>query len=141
MIIKKANMPAFDVLKKDWHDYVTNNHAGDKFDPCFNVGYMPMSLTTAWKPFGCGFVIIVKENVLTIASTTFETSFAQAKDGIAWKIERIHGDSRKTIHSGNIRDTGILTDKPCPGLLAERMMKVSMAAIDIARVEQKLMHL
>lgn len=141
MIIKKANMPAFEVLKKDWHDYVTRNHSGDKFDPCFDVGYMPMSLTAAWKPFGCGFVIIVKDNIITLDSTAIDTAFTQAKDGIAWKIERIQGDSRKTLHSGTIRDTAILTGKPCPGLLAERMMKVSMVAIDLARAEQKLMHL
>lgn len=141
MIIKKANIPAFDVLKKDWNDYATSNHTGDKFDPCFDIGYLSISLTTAWKPFGCGFVIIVKENVITLASITIDTTFAQSKNGIAWKIERIQGESRKTLHSGTIRDTSILTDKPCPGLLAERMMKVSMVAIDLARAEQKLMHL
>lgn len=141
MIIKKANMPAFDALKKDWHDYVVSNHTGDRFNPCFRVGYMPMFLTKAWKPFGCGFVITVKEDAVTTASTIIDTTFAQTKDGIAWKIVRAIGDSRKTLHSGTIRDTSILTDKPCPGLLAERMMKVSMAAIDLARVEHRLMHL
>ena len=93
------------------------------------------------KPVSYGFYITLKDNIVTIDAIGYDTTFTQVKDGIAWKIERRQGDSRKTLHSGNIRDTGILTDKPCPGLLAERMMKVSMVAIDIARAEQKLMHL
>ena len=140
MIIKKANMPAFEVLKKDWHDYVDMNEKAT-FDPCFIVGFMACGCTSNRKPVSYGFYITIKDNIVTIDAIGYDTTFTQGKDGIAWKIERIQGESRKTLQSGTIRDTSILTDKPCPGLLAERMMKVSMVAIDLARAEQKLMHL
>lgn len=140
MIIKKVNMPAFDVLKKDWHDYVEMNEKAT-FDPCLIVGFMACGLSSNRKPVSYGFYITLKDNISTIDAIGYDTTFTQAKDGITWKIERVHGDSRKTLHSGTIRDTAILTDKPCPGLLAERMMKVSMVSIDLARAEQKLMHL
>ena len=71
----------------------------------------------------------------------YDTRFTQSKDGIVWKIVREHKGKKKVLHQDTIRDVSILTDEPCPSLVKESMFKVALASVDLALVEQRLMHL
>jgi hypothetical protein len=146
MIIRKENIPAFDVLRKDWNEFVKKSFTGDNYDPCFSVGYMAPSFKgkgdpKTWKLLDCGFNIILKDNIVSLDSVTVQALFTQVADGIKWSISRIQGDKSTTLHSGIIHDRSLITDTPCPGLLRSRMETVAKVAIDLAQAERKLMHL
>jgi len=146
MLIRKENIPAFDVLRKDWNEFVGTEFTGDNYDPCFSVGYMAPGYQgkgspDTWKLLDCGFNIIIKDNIVNLDNVRINTRFSQSTDGIKWSIVRIHGDRSTTLHSGTIYDKSLITDTPCPGLLRSRMDKVARVALDLARAEQKLMHL
>ena len=146
MIFRKENVLAIKCFQKDWDKYLEENVEGKNFNACFEVGQIAIgNIGSAdpktWKPNSCGFVIHIRENICIIHPKEYDTHFAQVKDGIAWTITRKYDGKKKILFSGVINDKSLLYEQPCPDLVRQRMLKVAMAAVDIARTEHKLMHL
>lgn len=146
MIFRKENVLAIKCFQKDWDKYLEENVEGKNFDACFEVGQIAIGNVGSadpktWKPNSCGFVIHIRENICIIHPKEYDTNFAQVKDGIAWTITRKYDGKKKILFSGVINDKSLLYEQPCPDLVRQRMLKVAMAAVDIARTEHKLMHL
>lgn len=142
MKFKKANIPAIDVLVADWKKYVDEmDH-----DPCLSVGYMSIGRIgkggpETWKPVSLGFNVIVKENLGNINPVFIKVGFTQAADGVKWTISRQKDGKSTVLHSGVARDTCLVSGKPSPGMLVQRLTKVALLAVDLANVERKLMHI
>lgn len=146
MIFRKENVIAIKCFQKDWDKYLEDNVEGKNFGACFEVGQIAIGNAGSadpktWKPNSCGFVIHIRENICIIHPKEYDTHFAQVKDGIAWTITRKYDGKKKILFSGVINDKSLLYEQPCPDLVRQRMLKVAMAAVDIARTEHKLMHL
>lgn len=146
MIFRKENVLAIKCFQKDWDKYLEENVDGKNFGACFEVGQIAIGNAGSadpktWKPNSCGFVIHIRENICIIHPKEYDTHFAQVKDGIAWTITRKYDGKKKILFSGVINDKSLLYEQPCPDLVRQRMLKVAMAAVDIARTEHKLMHL
>lgn len=142
MIFRKENVLAIKCFQNDWDKYLEENVEGKNFNACFEVGQIAIGKDPkTWKPNSCGFVIHIRENICIIHPKEYDTHFAQVKDGIAWTITRKYDGKKKILFSGVINDKSLLYEQPCPDLVRQRMLKVAMAAVDIARTEHKLMHL
>lgn len=140
MIFKKSNILAIHELINEWKKHVESNIKPFWF--CFNVGYMAMGYSGGFaKPISCGFNISITPCTNSLDYTHYDTSFSQSKDGIVWKIVREHKGKKKVLHHGTFHDVNILTNKPCPSLVKERMFRVALAAVDLALVEHKLNHM
>ena len=142
MLIRQPNIQAFEGAIADWRKVADKSR---KNDLCLSVGYMSMGYDgpdpANWKPIDCGFNIIVKENMVTIASTRIETRFTQSHDGIEWTIRKYRNNKVTTLHNGTIRDISLLTCTPCPNSVRKSMLNVAQVAVELAKVEQKLMHI
>ena len=146
MIFRKENILAIKGFQKDWDKYLEENFEGKNFDVCFGVGQIGIGNVggadpKTWKPNSCGFVIHLRENICIIHPREYDTHFSQVKDGIAWTITRKHDGKKKILFSGVINDKSLLYETPCPDLVRQRMFKVAKAAVEYAKIEEKLMHL
>lgn len=142
MIFKRSNIFAIKALIDEWNKHVEANYNVKKVGVCFGVGHMAMGYSGGFeKPISCGFSIGITPCMNSLDYIHYDTKFSQAKDGIVWKIVYEHKGKKKVLHKGTIRDVNILTEKPCPSLVKERMFKVLLASVDLALVEYRLMHL
>ena len=144
MIFRKENVNAIKCFQKDWDKYLEENEKN--FGVCVDVGHIAIGNVGSadpktWKPNSCGFVIHVRENICIIHPKEYDTHFAQVKDGVAWTITRKYDGKKKLLFSGVINDKSLLFDTPCPDLVRQRMFKVALAAVDIAKTEDKLLHI
>lgn len=142
MIFKKSNIHAIHALIHEWKKHVDEKCDITQLGVCVNVGYMAMGYSGSFaKPINVGFNISLTPCMNSLDYTHYDTTFSQSKDGIAWKIVREHKGSKKVLHHGTFHDVNILTNKPCPSLVKERMFRVALAAVDLALVEHKLNHM
>lgn len=142
MIFRKSNILAITALINEWQKQVDANYDYKHVGVCFQVGYMSMGYSGGFaKPISCGFTISITPCMNSLDYIHYDTRFSQSKDGIVWKIVREHKGKEKILHQDTICDVSILTEKPCPSLVKERMFKVALASVDLALVEQRLMHL
>lgn len=142
MIFRKSNIIAINALINEWEKHVDANYDYTHVGVCFNCGYMSMGYSGGFaKPISCGFTISITPCMNSLDYIHYDTVFSQSKYGIVWKIVREHKGKEKILHQDTIRNVNILTDKPCPSLVKERMFKVALASVDLALVEQRLMHL
>lgn len=141
MLFRKPNILAFNSLISDWNNHVKENHEGKNYDYCCSVGYMYPGFTKSKKLASGGFIILVKPNIITKEIIKIHTNFVQTKDGITWTITREADYKRTILNKDTIYDKSLLTNEFCPSLVKERMFKVAKAAVEYAKIEQKLMHL
>lgn len=141
MLFRKPNILAMSALINEWQKHVDENCSFNQLGVCVTVGYMYPGYTKSKKLTSGGFIISVKPNIITLETITIKTDFAQTKDGIAWTIIREADGKRTILNHDTIYDKALLTDEFCPSLVKERMFKVAKAAVEYARIEEKLMHL
>lgn len=141
MLFRKSNIIAFNALMAEWEKHVKEAHEGKNYDCCFSVGYMCPGFTKSNKLVSGGFIILVKPNIITSEIVKIHTNFAQTNEGIAWTIIREADYKRTILNKDTIYDKSLLTNEFCPSLVKERMFKVAKAAVEYAKIEEKLMHL
>jgi hypothetical protein len=144
MLFKKFNIQPIMSLRTEWREYHDTWFAGKNYDPCFSVG--PLFITYNGDPKShraakCSIDILLSHDAVTTEHTAISVVFTQSPNGVKWAITREEGHKTKVLHSGTARDTDLLSGNPCPALLKERMTKVALAAIELAKVERTLMHI